>query len=223
MSNYKIGETVFFGHYPQTKDAKIEPVEWIILDIKDDKALLLSKYALDCRPYEKENIFSFVWESCFLRSWLNQVFYNSAFDQLEKGKIIARVTSSGNMTSGEKIRDNVFLLTVEDVIKYFKMKPYRNSYCSDLASGCIPTEYAIKQGAAVFDVTEEELLDLKECGCTHISLGDTVGLAWWIQTPKESNNARYVLFDGFLDNDAYNDYFWEAAVRPAIWVSLKPD
>ncbi len=47
------GDTVFFGHYEQDYDTSNgpEPSEWLILDIRDGEALLVSRYALDFQPY----------------------------------------------------------------------------------------------------------------------------------------------------------------------------
>lgn len=47
-------DTIKFGKYPQDsrdKDDK-QDIEWIVLDRKDGKALLLSKYILDCKKYD---------------------------------------------------------------------------------------------------------------------------------------------------------------------------
>ena len=38
-------ETIKFGNYWQTNDKNKEAIEWKVLDIKNDKALLISKYA----------------------------------------------------------------------------------------------------------------------------------------------------------------------------------
>ncbi|MBP3201623.1 MAG: hypothetical protein J6M39_08265 [Lachnospiraceae bacterium] len=48
-------DTVKFGKYPQDsrdEDDK-QDIEWIVLDRKDGKALLLSKYILDCKKYDE--------------------------------------------------------------------------------------------------------------------------------------------------------------------------
>lgn len=49
----KVGDYVFFGAYEQdnnTANGK-ENIEWLVLEVKDGKALVTSKYALDCKPY----------------------------------------------------------------------------------------------------------------------------------------------------------------------------
>lgn len=42
-----IGAKIVFGNYDNT------PIEWRVLDIEDNKALLISQYALDCKRYNE--------------------------------------------------------------------------------------------------------------------------------------------------------------------------
>ena len=48
-----VGSTVTFGSYEQDNDTSNgkEPLEWIVLSYQDGKSLLISKYGLDCQPY----------------------------------------------------------------------------------------------------------------------------------------------------------------------------
>lgn len=74
------GNVVTYGHYEQDNDTANgkEPIEWVVLDVQGDKALLISKYGLDVRPYNTE--YNHVtWEECTLRTWLNDTFLNAAF------------------------------------------------------------------------------------------------------------------------------------------------
>lgn len=67
-------ETVEFGSYPQTADNPT-PIEWLVLDEKGHRKLLLAKYALDCKAYNDEQEDT-TWEACTLRAWLNSEFFN---------------------------------------------------------------------------------------------------------------------------------------------------
>jgi hypothetical protein len=42
---------------------------------------------LDAKPYNEEDT-SITWENCTLRKWLNDTFYNTAFTDSEKTKIV---------------------------------------------------------------------------------------------------------------------------------------
>ena len=81
-----IGDSIFFGNYEQDgiiEDGK-EPVEWIILmkDTNDDSAILISKYILDCYPFNgfKENV---NWHNCSLRKHMNTAMLNEMFNSIE--------------------------------------------------------------------------------------------------------------------------------------------
>ena len=120
-------DTVLFGSYPQS-DASgniKDPIEWIVLDRKDNKALLMSKYILDCKAYEhdKENAKFTYWEVCSLRKWLNEDFYNKAFNNEEKKKIMPTHLNNEpkreNEYGGNDTDDKIFCLNPNDAIEYF--------------------------------------------------------------------------------------------------------
>ena len=50
------GSIVTFGRYVQhvAEPQQKEPVEWIVLERKNDKVLLISRFALDIQPYHLE-------------------------------------------------------------------------------------------------------------------------------------------------------------------------
>ena len=92
QADYEKFDAVLFGQYPQQDmSGKIkEPIEWIVLE-KDEsshEALLLSKYILDtkmfCEDVDKLN----EWKDCSLNKWLNEEFYNNAFSDIEKNRIV---------------------------------------------------------------------------------------------------------------------------------------
>ena len=90
LAGNRVGDIVTFGNYEQdnnTANGK-EPIEWIILDKREDGSLvLMSKYALDSKQYNTQDT-SVTWETCTLRKWLNEDFYNAAFSTQEQAKIV---------------------------------------------------------------------------------------------------------------------------------------
>ena len=38
-----------FGNYPQGADGKKAPIEWLVLDVSGNEALIISLYGLDCK------------------------------------------------------------------------------------------------------------------------------------------------------------------------------
>lgn len=78
---FYVGQRVRMGTYEQDNNTRNgrESIEWRILAIEGDQALLISEYGLDCQLYHYTNT-SMTWENCSLRSWLNGSFMYSAFN-----------------------------------------------------------------------------------------------------------------------------------------------
>lgn len=125
-------EEIKLGHYKQTAASNNgewneDPIEWIVLekDTKNKKALIVSKYILDTKkPYYKGDSKSITWENSMMREWLNDTFYNEAFSEEEKMKIIKTLIANDDnddyMTlGGRDTEDKVFLLSINEVRKYF--------------------------------------------------------------------------------------------------------
>ena len=74
----KKGDIIEFGIYPQGADGSVLPIEWIVLDVNENEALLISRHGLDCKQYHHERT-KITWEYCDLRKWLNNDFIRSAF------------------------------------------------------------------------------------------------------------------------------------------------
>lgn len=121
----KAGDYVFFGAYEQDNDISNgkEYIEWLVLEVKDGKALVVSKYALDCQQYNTSYA-DVTWETCTLRKWLNNAFINAAFSADEKA-MIPTVTVSADKNPdystnpGNATQDQVFLLSITEVNKHF--------------------------------------------------------------------------------------------------------
>ena len=132
---FAVGNYVIFGNYPQTNDVNDNsPIEWLVLESDGETALLISRYALDCKPYN-ERYEATTWETCTLRSWLNSEFFNKAFSTEEKQYILQSDVSADknpkySTNPGNATKDNVFLLSIVEANKYFK---------SDDARKCAPT------------------------------------------------------------------------------------
>ena len=65
FASVTIGDTITFGSYEQDNnlDNGSEPIEWMVLDIQDGKAFLLSRYGLDTKPYNTVEM-DITWEAC---------------------------------------------------------------------------------------------------------------------------------------------------------------
>lgn len=191
--------TVTFGAYEQdnnTANGK-EKIEWLVLDVQDDKVLLVSKCALDCKPYNTKYS-SVTWETCTLRTWLNEDFFNAAFSTEEQGSIpTVRVSADWNpfcsTDPGNATQDKVFLLSTKEEEQYFT--------ALEAAKQCKPTVYAKRRGADV---------DNSNGNC-----------AWWLRSPGNARtDASIVYYDGSVDKYCIAVAYDAGAIRPAIWVSI---
>jgi hypothetical protein len=115
-SNIAAGSTITWGEYEG------QPLEWLVLEIKGGKALLLTKDVIERRTYNDKNE-SVTWETCTLRKWLNSDFYNS-FTAAQKRAVaetavINEDNSEYGTPGGNDTRDKVFLLSLSEARKYF--------------------------------------------------------------------------------------------------------
>lgn len=111
-----------------------EDIEWIVLDVQDGKALLLSKYCIDSRVFNsRERDIS--WKLCILRTWLNSDFYKSAFTSGEKKIILNTELPEDGVT------DRIFILSGDEVMKYLPDP--------DGVYKAYPTKYAMERGVVI--------------------------------------------------------------------------
>ena len=216
-ASYKeVGNIVTFGTYPQTAAGfDSTPIEWIVLDYDEanHKALLLSKYGLEAKPYNTEWV-DVTWETCTLRSWLNNDFLNKAFSAEEQSAILtAAVNNSAGQgysgwstDGGNNTQDKIFLLSYAEANRYLGVKYWEDDYGNNMKSRVAPTEYAIQTGAWISD--SYKTADGKPAGW------------WWLRSPgRDQRSAADVDVDGSLDFDDVN--CGSGCVRPAFWLNLE--
>lgn len=199
QNQIEVGQTYYFGSYEQNCSYSDGPEEiaWRVLDIQNGKALLMSEYVLDSFYYNNlaDNI---TWKDCTLRVWLNNNFYNSAFNSAEKNRIVASsIIAEANPTNtyavaGGNTNDRVFVLSASEVSRYLRSN-YDLSTCG--------TDYAKYNGVYYNE-----------------DLGTTW---WWVRTPGKSNKrAVRVLSTGELDYEGTFVNSDNGGVRPAIWITI---
>ncbi len=210
-----IGGIATFGRYEQDSNEENGPeeIEWIVLDVQDGKALLLSKYGLEAKRYNKKKT-DVTWETCTLRAWLNDDFLNKAFDAEEQSAILTTEVDnsdaqgySGWITSGgNNTKDKIFLLSYAEANRYLDAKYWDNDDGNNTKSRIAPTEYAIENGAWFDD--KFQTADGRPSGW------------WWLRSPGESQDyAAFVTGFGSLYCDSVIDS--SEVVRPAFWLNLE--
>ena len=193
-SMVSVGDIIEFGTYEQDNDTSIgkEPIEWRVINKKGNKILVISEYALDVQSYNADDI-DVTWETCSLRTWLNGIFFDEAFNKTEQKKIkTSSVAADKNpyydTDPGNDTRDKIFLLSIDEVNKYF---------ASDETKICVPTAYANANGSNVSNCL------------------------WWLRSPaKDQDNAAVVSTTGVVCCGGLGEQNY-VCIRPAMWIKLK--
>lgn len=202
----KIKDKIKFGKY-----------DWIVLDIQDDKALLLTEAMIEQRSYHNEKG-DVTWADSEIRKYLNHEFYNN-FTKEEQDKIVSVFNKNldnqwyGSL-GGEDTEDRVFLLSIEDVVcKYF-------GDSSELLYHPGKNQRYWFQRKDVNNVLRG----------THY---DYYRWWWWLRSPGRTNNrAVYIWDDGNIGIQGNGTYKYSGntihpitkdncgGVRPALWIKL---
>ena len=178
FKNANVGGYIQMGSYPQTATCAIKPIEWQVLSRESNKMLVISKYGLESRRFDED---SNNWRNSEICQWLNNEFYNKVFNKNEK-KNIKKPLWGG---------DKVFLLTKEDVKKYF---------LNDNTRRCKATEYTLKNGA-------------------HVNIYDGYSW-WWLRSYKVNTNNRVYCIDHNGVIFYYRTNATDILVRPAMWINI---
>ena len=189
-STINVGDIIPFSKY-----------SWRVLDIQDGKALILSERVIEKRLYHSSWA-AVTWETCTLRQYLNGEFYNS-FSTEEKARIAeTRIPNNNNpwygTNGGNVTNDRIFLLSIEEVVKYFgdsgqlRNRPSNSAYIND------------KYNSA------------------RIAQDGNGGASWWwLRSPGiNSFYAASVDSDGSIYINRVNVVYGGGGIRPALWLNL---
>ena len=203
LAKADVGDVVCFGAYQQDNDISNgkEDIEWLVLAKEDDKILVISDKALDCRAYNTMPATHVRWENCSLRRWINDTFFNVAFsieeqNQIQDTKVSADKNPRYSTDPGNDTTDKIFLLSSSEAEKYFSSKRARQ---------CKPTAYALDYG---------------------VYIGGDGNCWWWLRSPGVDENyasvdqscAAFVNYSGSIFYNGFVDHAF--FVRPALWIKL---
>ena len=189
-----------------------EPIQWRVLNIKGEKALLLAHRMPDNCPYHDtpEDV---TWSESYMRQWLNTTFLERAFSPSERMSIeetdIENVNNYYFGTScGPTTRDCVFVLSESE------------AFSSDKA-----VDYGFYPGDGFTDPARRFRSTLyAKCRGSWWSPNDNEapgGSFWFLRTSGYTNaNAVYVGAEGDIYNRGMVNTCNDAAVLPAIILDL---
>ncbi len=216
-----VGEYITFGRYVQSGEwgADPEPLEWRVLAHEEGRTLVISKHTLFSMPYNTSST-DVTWETCSLRSHLNNSFYNSSFNDDEK-KYICEVTNenpdsgaffntdysattwwnwqqreesdtrSWDAPGGNDTVDKIFCLSAFEAYDLFESDEDRQATATDYV---IATTQSLEDGV----------------------MGDNRN-EYWLRTPGWSGNAATEVTDkGMILHSSVDLDF--ICVRPALWI-----
>ena len=173
---------------------KYEPISWIVLGENQESKtkLMICEMIMDSQHFNTdENNYA---EST-VRTWLNKMFYNTAFTEQQKQSILTTTIDNSTTSTGydlngnacNDIDDRVFLLSYQDIIN----EDY--GFLSDCAHNDIvrqkkATDYAKVQGVRI-NIEDDSVGD----GC------------WWLRSPFNTGSSfvRGVDCKGCIDDHFY--------------------
>ena len=119
-------KTVQMGHY------KGCGLLWTMLDSDEDSQLLLCSNIIEYLPFH-DKYEAAAWDTCTLRTWLNQEFYHTAFSSSEQKRIQEAVLKTGN---SQETSDHVWLLSADEARRYFPDDPRSDAAKINLYGPC---------------------------------------------------------------------------------------
>ena len=186
------GQIIKFGHWPSNGEA----IEWKCFSDTPYKTLLISVNSIDNMPYKKDFV-ECTWETSDIRKWLNTVFFNEAFSEEEKRKIIkSEFECEDNpkylTRGGNSCYDFISIPSLREA--YYYLKPNNDHFKG-------ATKYALNKGV-FFN---------KENGHS----------TYWLRTPGYHNVGAcvvdtfgYISRSGNGVNDSTN------GIVPMIWIEV---
>jgi transcriptional regulator with XRE-family HTH domain len=207
------GDTISFGNFM-----------WRVLQVKDNSVLIITKTTIGKAPYHDISGDT-TWEQCNLRKYLNNDFYEK-FSEKEKSRIIkTKITDRNNpwydVENGKPTFDNVFLLSYDEVVRYFGdsgiLESKNGFYCDKdgnftrVAKNSMYTKKPY--GDAIYD-------QFNDCRKVMNTKGEDDW--WWLRSPggqgKQTAGSIGYLGEIWLCGD--DVYRVDGGVRPALWINI---
>jgi len=188
----KVGDVIQFGG-----------IDWRVLEVTDGKALVISENIIADAAFNEEQYYN-IWKICTLREALNTELYDGIFSELEKTRIYATTVKNENpyyeISGGLDSTDKLFLLSVEEVVRYFG------------DSGKLALQPDVQYSEGFSDEYDEARIALTLEGKPR---------TWWLRSAGDRPSYAAVIgYDGYFSDCGEPTSSWYG-VRPAMWLSLE--
>lgn len=205
-----------------------EELEWTVLEEKDGKALLLCKDIIDSQNYyplednrtvDGATVYANNYAESYIRQWLNDSFYKTAFTATEQSKILTTLVNNGEESAwacenDEKeenrylcvdTNDKIFLLSKQEATSV-AYGFTADAWTADNAKWKKASDYALSQGCYVWKKSDSEY---------------NRNSTWLLRSPSYQYNTHVacVNYDGRASDEAAV-YQTSVGIVPAIWITL---
>ena len=218
LDGISVGDYVVFGEYYYTENGGKKPLQWVVMEIEEDKVFLLSRYVIDVVAYHTSSK-QMHWYNSQVRKWLNSDFIQNAFgEQLAENIIPTRIEYRSykdyfyGVESSNFSTDKVFLLGYEEIVKYWPTP----SYAKAKKIGCgVP--YAKRKATLTPYAKTKEYIDPQAIEFLDHHIYN------YILRDTERNRVCYVIWKpAKLSAKAWGFYSHQNTIpdgiRPAMWV-----
>ena len=202
----------------------IQPIRWRVLDVQDNRMLLLADRMPDCVPFHSADT-DVTWDRCTLRSWLNGYgaeaneqgtdytgigFIDRAFTPTEREAILPvrcrnRANQSYGTFSGSDTEDFLFILSNEEVFE-----------------GADAGRYGFHAGRDYDDPAKRftSALYAKCMGAWWSPVDDYAGNSFWFMRTSgyTSRSVTYICDFGYIYSKGTLVTCSDAGVLPAMWI-----
>lgn len=190
---------------------KFEPIQWRVLSNTNGELFVMAEKILASRAYNQVET-DITWETCNMRSWLNNEFYYEAFNATDRAKIKTSTVLNENSpwygtNGGNNTNDKLFLLSYGEARN--PAYSFSSSTGKDMTRVAQGTDYARSQGLYV--TTNSFYYESSR---------------WWLRSPSfNPYDAGLVGYDGEIYSDSNYDAVsytcW--GVRPALKINRTSD
>lgn len=178
-----------------------DPIEWYILADKNDKILIIANCIIDSQEfYSDAELDSFShnggigyannYELSNIRKFLNEKFYDTAFTDLDKNKIVTSIVDNSSSSYLYGVKSEFVCNNTNDKIFLLSEKEYNELLNSNVSKG---TEYAKCQGLKY----------------------STTYNNWWLRSAGQFDGNRTL---SITEQASVNNV--SIGVRPACWITL---